>query len=102
MCSWRAWSKQHSVLERALAQREEVFSLTRQRVSAGLDTAVELRQSEGARPETRQQLESSMSRSAWPACAGRARRRAAAGLRRACAGLSSLHRWPCRTSFPPT
>ncbi len=47
-----------SVLERALAQRDEVFSLTRQRVSAGLDTAVELRQSEGARPETRQQLES--------------------------------------------
>jgi NodT family efflux transporter outer membrane factor (OMF) lipoprotein len=50
--------EQHAVLERALAQREEVFALTRQRVSAGLDTAVELRQSEGARPETRQQLES--------------------------------------------
>ncbi len=50
--------EQKSVLERALAQRDEVFSLTRQRVSAGLDTAVELRQSEGARPETRQQLES--------------------------------------------
>ncbi|MEO7116150.1 MAG: efflux transporter outer membrane subunit [Caldimonas sp.] len=50
--------EQRSVLERALAQREEVLALTRQRVSAGLDTAVELRQSEGARPETRQQLES--------------------------------------------
>jgi NodT family efflux transporter outer membrane factor (OMF) lipoprotein len=50
--------EQRGVLERALAQREEVFSLTRQRVSAGLDTAVELRQSEGARPETRQQIES--------------------------------------------
>ncbi len=34
-----------------------MFALTRQRVSAGLDTAVELRQSEGARPETRQQIE---------------------------------------------
>jgi NodT family efflux transporter outer membrane factor (OMF) lipoprotein len=45
------------VLQRALAQREEMFSLTRQRVSAGLDTAVELHQSEGLRPETRQQLE---------------------------------------------
>ena len=51
-------TEQRSVLQRALAQRDEVFSLTRQRVSAGLDTTVELRQSEGARPETRQQLES--------------------------------------------
>ncbi|MEO6895358.1 MAG: efflux transporter outer membrane subunit [Caldimonas sp.] len=50
--------EQKDVLARALAQRDEVFSLTRQRVSAGLDSAVELRQSEGARPETRQQLES--------------------------------------------
>jgi NodT family efflux transporter outer membrane factor (OMF) lipoprotein len=49
--------EQREVLQRALAQREEMFSLTRQRVSAGLDTAVELRQSEGLRPETRQQLE---------------------------------------------
>jgi NodT family efflux transporter outer membrane factor (OMF) lipoprotein len=49
--------EQRAVLERALAQREEVFTLTRQRVSAGIDTAVELRQSEGARPETRQQIE---------------------------------------------
>jgi NodT family efflux transporter outer membrane factor (OMF) lipoprotein len=49
--------EQRAVLERALGQREEVFGLTRQRVSAGLDTAVELRQSEGARPETRQQIE---------------------------------------------
>ena len=49
--------EQREVLKRALAQREEMFSLTRQRVSAGLDTAVELHQSEGLRPETRQQLE---------------------------------------------
>ena len=49
--------EQRAVLQRALAQREEMFSLTRQRVSAGLDTAVELRQTEGLRPETRQQLE---------------------------------------------
>ena len=49
--------EQRDVLQRALAQREEMFSLTRQRVSAGLDTAVELRQSEGLRPETRQQIE---------------------------------------------
>ncbi|HEV7576205.1 MAG TPA: efflux transporter outer membrane subunit, partial [Caldimonas sp.] len=50
-------AEQREVLQRALAQREEMFSLTRQRVSAGLDTAVELHQSEGLRPETRQQLE---------------------------------------------
>jgi len=49
--------EQREVLQRALAQREEMFALTRQRVSAGLDTAVELRQSEGLRPETRQQIE---------------------------------------------
>jgi NodT family efflux transporter outer membrane factor (OMF) lipoprotein len=49
--------EQRKVLERVLAQREEVFSLTRQRVSAGLDTNVELRQTEGLRPETRQQIE---------------------------------------------
>ena len=39
------------------AQRDQVLSLIRQRVSAGLDTAVELRQGEGALPETRQQIE---------------------------------------------
>jgi NodT family efflux transporter outer membrane factor (OMF) lipoprotein len=49
--------EQRDVLQRALAQREETYSLTNQRVSAGLDTAVELRQSEGQRPETRQQIE---------------------------------------------
>ncbi len=49
--------EQRDVLQRALAQREELFSLTSQRVSAGLDSAVELRQTEGLRPETRQQLE---------------------------------------------
>ena len=48
---------QREVLQRALAQRDEVLALIRQRFSAGLDTAVELRQGEGALPETRQQLE---------------------------------------------
>ena len=49
--------EQRSVLDRVLAQRDEVFSLTKQRVNAGLDTNVELRQSEGFLPETRQQIE---------------------------------------------
>ena len=49
--------EQRAVLDRVLAQRDEVFSLTKQRVTAGLDTNVELRQSEGFLPETRQQIE---------------------------------------------
>jgi NodT family efflux transporter outer membrane factor (OMF) lipoprotein len=49
--------EQREVLARVLAHRGEVLSLIRQRVSAGLDTTVELRQGEGALPETRQQIE---------------------------------------------
>ncbi|MDQ6683627.1 MAG: efflux transporter outer membrane subunit, partial [Pseudomonadota bacterium] len=49
--------EQRAVLERSLAQRDEVLALIRQRVGAGIDSNVELRQGEGALPETRQQLE---------------------------------------------
>jgi NodT family efflux transporter outer membrane factor (OMF) lipoprotein len=49
--------EQLAVAQRALAQREEQLKLVRQRVGAGLDTNLELRQSEGALPEARQQLE---------------------------------------------
>lgn len=49
--------EQREVAVRALAQRDEMLRLIRQRVSAGLDTQVELRQGEGALPETRQQVE---------------------------------------------
>lgn len=49
--------EQRGVAQRALQQREEMLSLIRQRVQAGLDTQVELRQGEGALPETRAQLE---------------------------------------------
>ena len=48
---------QREVAERTLAQRVEMLGLIRQRVSAGLDTQVELRQGEGALPEARQQIE---------------------------------------------
>lgn len=48
---------QRDVAVRALSQRNEMLSLIRQRVDAGLDTQVELRQGEGALPETRQQVE---------------------------------------------
>lgn len=44
------------VAQRTLAQREEMLSLIRQRVLAGLDTQVELRQGEAGLPEMRQQI----------------------------------------------
>lgn len=49
---------QRELAERALVQRSDMLQLTRQRVQAGLDTSVELRQGEGALPEIRQQIES--------------------------------------------
>lgn len=48
---------QREVAQRSLQQREETLKLIKQRVQGGLDTAVELRQGEGALPETRQQIE---------------------------------------------
>lgn len=48
---------QRAVAERALAQRDTMLGLIRQRVNAGLDTQVELRQGEGALPEARQSIE---------------------------------------------
>jgi NodT family efflux transporter outer membrane factor (OMF) lipoprotein len=48
---------QREVAARTLAQRQELLSLIRQRVQAGLDTMVELKQGEGALPDARQQLE---------------------------------------------
>jgi NodT family efflux transporter outer membrane factor (OMF) lipoprotein len=49
--------EQLAVARRALAQREEQLRLVQQRVGVGLDTNLELRQSEGALPDARQQLE---------------------------------------------
>ena len=48
---------QLDVAQRTLAQREQSLRLVRDRVRAGLDTQLELRQSEGALPEARQQIE---------------------------------------------
>ncbi|RYY84024.1 MAG: efflux transporter outer membrane subunit, partial [Comamonadaceae bacterium] len=50
-------NEQATVARRTLAQREAQLRLVQQRVGAGLDTALELRQSEGALPEARQQIE---------------------------------------------
>ncbi|RYF37492.1 MAG: efflux transporter outer membrane subunit, partial [Comamonadaceae bacterium] len=51
-------NEQADVARRTLAQREETLRLVQDRVSAGLDTRLELRQSEGGLPEARLQLES--------------------------------------------
>ena len=59
--SYVQWARLHdqlAVAERTLAQREEVFKLVRDRVSAGLDTQLQSKQSEGAIPQARQQIES--------------------------------------------
>jgi NodT family efflux transporter outer membrane factor (OMF) lipoprotein len=50
-------NEQSGVARRALAQREETLKLVQDRVQAGLDTRLELRQSEGGLPEARLQLE---------------------------------------------
>lgn len=47
-----------SVAERSLAQRDDMLKLIRERVHSGLDTTVELRQGEGALPDTRLQMAS--------------------------------------------
>jgi NodT family efflux transporter outer membrane factor (OMF) lipoprotein len=48
---------QREVARQALAQREQMLGLIRQRVDAGLDTRVELKQGEGALPDARVQIE---------------------------------------------
>lgn len=54
---WARLADQLTVAQRTLAQRDETLKLVRDRVSAGLDTRLELRQSEGGLPEARQQIE---------------------------------------------
>jgi NodT family efflux transporter outer membrane factor (OMF) lipoprotein len=46
-----------AVARRTLAQREQSYKLVQDRVNAGLDSQLELKQSEGAMPEARQQIE---------------------------------------------
>ncbi len=50
-------NEQLAVAHRALAQREQMLRLVQDRVNAGLDTRLELRQSEGGLPEARLQIE---------------------------------------------
>ncbi len=48
---------QREVAQQAFTQREQMLGLIRQRVDAGLDTRVELKQGEGALPDARVQIE---------------------------------------------
>ncbi len=48
---------QRNVAAAALQQRQDMLGLIRQRVQGGLDSSVELRQGEGALPDTRLQIE---------------------------------------------
>jgi len=50
-------NEQVHVAQRLLAQRAQTLDLVRQRVDAGLDTSLELRQSEGGLPDARLQIE---------------------------------------------
>ena len=50
-------NEQAGLAQRTLAQRTETLKLVQDRVSAGLDTPLELRQSEGGLPEARLQFE---------------------------------------------
>ena len=68
-------NEQAGVARRTLVQREETLKLVRDRVNAGLDTRLELRQSEGGLPEARLQLETlleqmALSRNALTALTG--------------------------------
>ncbi|HSV61579.1 MAG TPA: efflux transporter outer membrane subunit [Variovorax sp.] len=54
---WARLEGLQAVARRTLAQREETLGLVRDRVSAGLDTRLELRQSESGLPEARQRIE---------------------------------------------
>jgi NodT family efflux transporter outer membrane factor (OMF) lipoprotein len=70
--------EQLAVAQRTLAQRTETLALVRDRVNAGLDTRLELRQSEGGLPEARQQIEalqeqSTLARNALGALVGQPR-----------------------------
>jgi len=69
---------QLAVAQRSLAQRQDLLALVRERLAAGLDTRLELTQSEAGLPEVRQQIEQlqeqvELGRHALAALAGQAR-----------------------------
>jgi len=92
--SWRAWSNS-TASSSARSRSAKRCSRSRAARLAGLDTAVELRQSEGARPETRQQLESVDEQIGLPAMRWAALVAETPQASTACAGpVRRCIRWP--------
>lgn len=92
---------QLTVASRTLAQREEALRLVRDRVNAGLDTSLELRQSEGGLPEARQQIEalreqSALARNALAALVGQPNQ----GLAPMDTGLAAIKKVANPTAIP--
>jgi NodT family efflux transporter outer membrane factor (OMF) lipoprotein len=92
---------QLAVAQRTLAQRDEALRLVRDRVNAGLDTSLELRQSEGGLPEARQQIEAlqeqgALARNALAALVGKPNTNVVATAPR----LSALQPLPAATAIP--
>lgn len=54
--AWVGLNEQHAVASRTLAQREQTLQLMQERLNAGLDTPLDLRQAQGALPDARLQL----------------------------------------------
>jgi len=48
--------RQLDVMQATLRQREQIYALTRDRVAAGIDSRLDLKQAEGAIPATREQI----------------------------------------------
>ena len=82
---YRAYALE-DIATRAQAQRENILEITRQRVAAGLDTRVELREAEGAVPQAR--LAITQAQSAQALARHAARRAERARRRRLCAASS--------------
>jgi len=53
---WARLNEQRALAERALAQRQEMLAIVRDRVQAGLDTQLEVRQNETGRADSRTQI----------------------------------------------
>lgn len=54
---WARWAEQVALAQRTLAQRTELLALVQARKNAGLDSPLELRQSEAGLPQARLQLQ---------------------------------------------
>lgn len=94
-------NEQLGVARQLLAQRTQALQLVRDRVNAGLDTRLELRQSEGTLPEARLQIETlqeqqALARHALNALLGQPATALALDLPK----LSAINKLPTATTLP--